>query len=618
MELSDLTYYAKEKYNIEEEHKWPEYPNFSVLSHPQTGKMIALLMRYWNSDLGEFNEICDLKCGSIQIRVSVYPYIRSSFRVKGDKWRGIIFNRRTDPEVVLELFDSAVRLETEYGCTLVLAADDLKRWTHRDTPLPFSNGAPSETRTRSSIPEKIRQMMRLYEYRSKSDFHRARNFYRQGKFMEDYEDDVPWNEEFVCYFPTYHDMTVNQLRGYFTWRKKIRQGIFEPISTSAAYVYIYELLNGIGARTFTERVEKLRAFEKGYVDAGFGDRRMRKFIHEWLFDLCVIGNLDRETTGLYIDSDITEYDNALGVLMNPSGASDADVFAALFRFGGKNTLESDSVTSDPSRAARVFSNSWRNIQRDCKRSKRSFFEICFGARKSKLWHPLAKAVYFDEDLGGDREYVLNDYRKYTYHNLSWRENCFYRNNFCIFMLDQFLRETDLVMRAQMKTGRKLKENPDYTWMHPFILEAVREEILFEREASRPKIEIDISGLEKIRRDAEKTRDSLLTDEERFEEMPSKILQEESEEVLQDTALQEKLQETESPLSEEQRSILAALLREEDPAEIIKACGLMPSIAADLINEALYEIIGDIAVTCENDRLALVEDYIEDIAGIIGG
>ena len=47
MELSELTDYAREKYQIEEQRKWNGFPGFSVLSHPQTGKWVALLMRQW-------------------------------------------------------------------------------------------------------------------------------------------------------------------------------------------------------------------------------------------------------------------------------------------------------------------------------------------------------------------------------------------------------------------------------------------------------------------------------------------------------------------------------------------------------------------------------------------
>ena len=42
MELGDLLEYARNTYHIEEEHKWADWPGFSVLSHPDTGKWIAV------------------------------------------------------------------------------------------------------------------------------------------------------------------------------------------------------------------------------------------------------------------------------------------------------------------------------------------------------------------------------------------------------------------------------------------------------------------------------------------------------------------------------------------------------------------------------------------------
>ena len=41
MELSELSAYAREKYGVEEQHKWDEFPGFSVLCHPQTGIWVA-------------------------------------------------------------------------------------------------------------------------------------------------------------------------------------------------------------------------------------------------------------------------------------------------------------------------------------------------------------------------------------------------------------------------------------------------------------------------------------------------------------------------------------------------------------------------------------------------
>jgi hypothetical protein len=45
---------------------------------------------------------------------------------------------------------------------------------------------------------------------------------------------------------------------------------------------------------------------------------------------------------------------------------------------------------------------------------------------------------------------------------------------------------------------------------------------------------------------------------------------------------------------------------------------MPSLAADAINEAMMDEIGDTVLISEGDTLILVEDYIEDIRQYLGG
>ncbi len=621
MELIDLISYAKEEYGIEEDHKWPDYPAFSVLCHPETGQWLALLIKYWDEERGEIVELCDIRCGTLYGKEASRPYIKHAFKMKNAKWKGVVISNKTDRETVFGLFDRAVSLEKPSGALITLASYLVSDKAYGDVPLPFSEtaGAVQKKAPKNDIPQKIREMKSLYEYRSKSEYQRAKNFYSQGKFMEDYEDDYPCEEEFFCYYPTYHDMSVPQLRYYFTWRTKLRKGDVKSAPASYAYVYIYELLNGIGAGSVEDKLKKLKEFETVYVDGGFGDDYMRLCLERWVLELAVVEDAAVETVLPLVDRSIIGHDRAMHVLKNPADCTDKEVFESLFRFGGKKTLESPSVTSDPARAARVFSNAWRSMVKDYKYEKNDFFDLCFGRRKSRLWNPLSNAVYcIKTDPAEGFKYELNDCRSYTYKNLKWRENCYYAGNFNTYLLDMFLREVDCVMREYYKTGWKLKENESYAWMRPFIAKAIRLEAAAERaarEAARPKIEIDLSGLEKIRADALKTRDSLLTEEERFEEQPE-AAHEERTEKKDDGAAAEPQEDV--LLSDAQRNILAVLLEGGDPSDIIKAEGLMPSITADIINEALFDTVGDIVVTCENDKLSLVEDYIDDIAGIIGG
>ena len=73
-----------------------------------------------------------------------------------------------------------------------------------------------------------------------------------------------------------------------------------------------------------------------------------------------------------------------------------------------------------------------------------------------------------------------------------------------------------------------------------------------------------------------------------------------------------------PLDAAQIDVLRALLRGERPEALIRERHMLPSLTADMINEALFDEIGDTVLICENDKLSLVEDYRDDLALMLEG
>ena len=74
-------------------------------------------------------------------------------------------------------------------------------------------------------------------------------FCKQAEFMAKFEDDYPEYAEFSMYFPDYQRMGYRQLRTYFTWRSKVRQGQVMRTSFSYVFLYLYELINNIGVES---------------------------------------------------------------------------------------------------------------------------------------------------------------------------------------------------------------------------------------------------------------------------------------------------------------------------------------------------------------------------------
>jgi hypothetical protein len=76
----------------------------------------------------------------------------------------------------------------------------------------------------------------------------SQGFAEQALFMEDFTDDYPNPRSYHDWTPSYRTMSVKQLRWYFTWRAKLRQGAFLQTDHTYYYVYLFELFNGIGCR----------------------------------------------------------------------------------------------------------------------------------------------------------------------------------------------------------------------------------------------------------------------------------------------------------------------------------------------------------------------------------
>ena len=645
MEMSELIAYAGEKYHIEEQHKWAEFPGYSVLCHPRTGKWVALLMRQWDTETGTTIERCDLKCGRQSLSRWNRPYLSEPLRMRGGNWISVAFDAQTEPEVIFRLFDQAVRSAEGQGATIILESPGLPgsaRPTlvraggnvYRDTALPLPAGRPKPEQ--EVLPERLRKMRHLYEYGRESMEAKAKNFCRQGLFMQDYEDDTPWTGDFFCYFPTYQELNVKQLRGYFGWRTRLRRGEFLPIAVSAVYIYIYELLNGIGAASPEDSLQKMKDFETGYLDSGVAGSAaagIRQNLHRWMMEFAVIHDMPVETARQYADPGILEADAALAVLRSPEEHTDEEVFSALCRMGSGKTEKSPVITGEKTRGMHLFSDAWRRAASGYRFRNRDLFTLCFGERILRPWHPLGNAVYYWKKRPERREYILSESRIFRCRDGIWQTESYEKIGADRTWILDFMHETDRRLRCYLKTGRYLKERPADAWASPFIDAVIEADQEALREAARPKITIDFTGLDRIRKDALYTRDSLLTEEERAE--LERLGEEEKDAATEPERLDEETEAAgpedpdeenastevslpEIPLDPLHLRVLRALLRGGSAGEIIREEHRLPSVVADAINEALYDEIGDIVVICEEDELSLVEDYREDLVQLLGG
>ena len=463
---------------------------------------------------------------------------------------------------------------------------------------------------RPDVPGKIRQMLLLYEYGDGSFKKKCENFFRQGKFMEDYEDDVPWNGVFERYFPTYHDLSIPKLRGYFTWRTNVRKGIYRPIATSLAYIYIYELLNGIGTTSAEESLWKMQEFETEYLDTGIGDGMMAYNLHRWMLEFAVIHQLPKKLALSFASPALLERDRIIAVLRDPESRSDEEVFAALCHFATGKFETSPVITKHADEGRRLFAEVWRHTITHYDDNGKDFITACFGPWQAFPWYPLANSVYHETRELTDFDYELDECRIYQYRDGRWFVQNYEELLSNKKRINALLHEADRLLRIYLKTGHSLRAKPDNAWATPYVEAVIEADRQAKIEAAKPKVHINLDSLSQIRQDAVVTRESLLTDEDRAEATiePASVEVLVAEPVANNTGT--------IPLDPIHRQVLLALLDGGTADELIRTHRLIPSVVTDALNEAFYDEIGDSILDCDGERICLVEDYVEEVRSMI--
>lgn len=115
----------------------------------------------------------------------------------------------------------------------------------------------------------------------------AKIFTQQAKIMLDFTDDYEIIVPLQAYFTTFSVMNNGQLRTYFTWRTKVRQGQVEETFPSYAFCYLYELINNIGVKDADDGIEKLLSFWTSFRQYYL---KIDHYLSRWLKDYYLVNN----------------------------------------------------------------------------------------------------------------------------------------------------------------------------------------------------------------------------------------------------------------------------------------------------------------------------------------
>lgn len=472
----------------------------------------------------------------------------------------------------------------------------------------------------SYLPEPIRQMRALARRGEARTWSDARLFVEQARLMEGFEDDFPYEGEFSSYFPTYESMTNPQLRGYFTWRTHVRRGQVEQTSLSFAFVYLYELVNGIGAAPGEEAFRAIESFWQAYRTF---EPTLDRYVRPWLVDYVAYHDLPVEWASPYLN---TTHDRSVSVLLRaerraleeapPKGrrrtprpfdvdpAADEALLAALDALSTHRICKGRLYRDEPDAVRDVTCAVFADLARHYASNRsQGLTESLFGTRHAMPHLMFASAVFHPGGRHADCIVELDETCRYICQNGIWTCDSLHDGGVRSAKLGQVLRAIDRQLRLALDHPSPLKERADPKYLVKIIDRAIGDYLAWRVAHAPRRIEIDLAKLADIRASAAETREALLVDEEREEETPAP----------EPAAPPQGKTDDALALTADELAFLRGLLDGRTP-DVTGA-----DLLVDTVNGKLYDLLGDTAVEFDAQGVPrLVEDYAEDVRAALDG
>lgn len=464
---------------------------------------------------------------------------------------------------------------------------------------------PRATTTDEKLPSLLRTARSLESGTNNAWQSRESIFLKQAKLLANYEDDYAFEGNVIRYYPTYQALTDRELRGYFSWRTKLRKGNVQKTSLSFAFLYIYELINQVGVSDPLEGYQKLKAFQDVYSQL---DDSILPYLGKWMTDYVVYYGLDANLMG---NSPQVIFDRSITVLDLVQEQADTKVMYALkqlapkwlsrSKFYGANRADCDTVIV---RILRKVSNHY------AKHTKKSMVEQYFGKLSQFQVQLFDTAVFCNPLKNRSREYALDERCIYRCQNGLWTVTKHPGSLRPCGKLEDLLKTIDAIMREEYAYKHPLKYETEIKWLTKLIREEVQGLLAEKKAAETKKITIDYSQLARIRQEAAVTQDKLTVEEDLDD--PASVLKPVPEPVPAIETASAAPEKDECPLNEAEYRLLQCLLYSRN-LHWIQQEGYILSVLSDSINDKLYDIFMDSVV---DDTATLVEDYIDELKEMV--
>lgn len=465
---------------------------------------------------------------------------------------------------------------------------------YTDEPILPRKKAPEE-----KLPAPLLAARSLEKGAARMYQNRRSLFLNQAKLLEFYKDDYEGEYISHCYYPTYDLLNNQELRSYFAWRTKVRNGDIQPSCSCFAYLYLYELINGIGTGTPVEGLHKMDDFAAAYKEY---ESSLMNYYANWRKSYIIYYNLSDS----FLGGEEREGEEAhMAVLDSAQEQTDDAIAAAVKQLAPGWLNRSKFYKTHQTDMDRVIVQVLRRMhQHYSARSKRTFSEQLFGSRETYPVDLFCHAVFCDPLRHENSRYYITDSHYYECRNGYWTETSCFIDSHKRRKLENLMKTIDASLRVALNDGKPIKSPSQLKWVTKVIEEEVAAllENQKQQEAAAKRVQIDYSALAQIRREAAITQEKLATEEEMEEETPP---------AVQPPPPQPETLLGDCPLDKTQYRLMQNLLYGWDTSWVQRE-GKMMSVLLDSINEILYDVFQDAVIEDQQ----VVEDYIDELKEMV--
>jgi hypothetical protein len=455
----------------------------------------------------------------------------------------------------------------------------------------------------------------------------AKIFYKQGLFMKDFTDRYAEPIPYSSYFPYYQMMGYEQLRTYFTWRTEVRKGNVAQTSLSYAFLYIYELLNNIGADNPQDGLDQLMSFWKAFR---VYDKTIDRYILRWLKDYHIYYGLPQSFKAFADKNGLTQHYPKMADMDNRfdlfCAISKYDIRKSAFFAGDNAKLSTDCFYCVIGKLRQVFIENGIDFEE-------SIFQP---TKKISVWTPFKDALFYPWMKQTDRRVVLSENEIYICSRNKWTFSTILTTESGRQLIGYVMKQMESALRKAVKYKFKLSANVDAV-THAAVgklneaglsLETIVSDAVaaFYREATKTVVRVDRGALTKIRQEALATQEKLIvTDGEEqiasvavpldlnlpaFPDMPPMLPPDHEPAPMSDAweGFKNALTATEI------EALSAALHGETEIRKFAGECGMMPEVLVDGINGKAMDFIGD---SLMDEEFFLYDDYRDQLKELVG-